>query len=134
MGNPEYPRQDIRPCILSRSWLIWKFELWHLYGKLTISTLIIHNNVTCCQISIKQTQMKVKFGVVTNIDIIGLQYKCTYQLSVSISVSEPNLTLIWVCFTPVWSYVNFLWIINEENINFQYKCHSSTLHININPA
>ena len=52
--------------------LIWRIELLHLYWKLTISSLIIHRKVTCCQTSIKETQIKVKFCAVTNIGIENL--------------------------------------------------------------
>ena len=51
--------------------------------------------------------------------------------SISILVTVPNFTLIWVCLTLVWQHVTFIWIINEKNINFQHKCHSSILFINI---
>ena len=43
-------------------------QLWHLYRKLTISLLIIHRKVTCCQTIVKQTQINVKFSTVTNIN------------------------------------------------------------------
>ena len=33
---------------------------------MTMSSLIIHRKVTCCQTSVKQTQIKVKFGTVIN--------------------------------------------------------------------
>ena len=39
---------------------IWKIDTF---------IIDIYINVTCYQISIKQTQIKVKFGAVTNIDM-----------------------------------------------------------------
>ena len=36
---------------------------------LTMSTLIIHRKVTCCQTSVEQAQKKVKIGTVININM-----------------------------------------------------------------
>ena len=34
-----------------------------------MSTLIIHRKVTCCQSNVKQAQMKMKFGILININM-----------------------------------------------------------------
>ena len=42
------------------------------FSILTKSTLIIHRNVTSCQTSIKQPQMKMKIGILININMTRL--------------------------------------------------------------
>ena len=52
-------------------WLIptWQGQIWHSLSILTKSTLIIHRKVTSCQTSAKQHQMKMKIGILININM-----------------------------------------------------------------
>ena len=63
-------------------WLIsaCRTQLWHVFSILTMSSLIIHKNVTRCHTSVKQIQIKVKFGTLTNISMSNSTMTCVFNI------------------------------------------------------